>query len=151
MVLGAGLHLGLQIPYLFRLNAKYYPTFGLDNTDVHEVVRLLIPRLFGVAVVQLNFWVNTYIASRLVEGSITGIVFAFALMLMPQAAIAQSIAIAAMPTFSAQVALGKLDQMRSSLASSLRGVLFLSIPAGLGLILLRKPLIISGHPQEVTG
>ncbi len=141
VVLGAGLHLGLQIPYLFRLNAKYYPTFGLDNVDVQEVIRLIIPRLFGVAVVQLNFWVNTFIASRLVEGSLTGIVFAFALMLMPQAAIAQSIAIAAMPTFSAQVALGKLGEMRSSLASSLRGVLFLSIPAALGLILLREPLV----------
>ncbi|MFN2158894.1 MAG: murein biosynthesis integral membrane protein MurJ [Anaerolineales bacterium] len=141
VVLGAGLHMGLQIPYLFRLNARYYSTFGLDNQDVHEVVRLLIPRLFGVAVVQLNFWVNTYIASRLEEGSLTGIVFAFALMLMPQAAIAQSIAIAAMPTFSAQVALGKLGEMRSSLASTLRGVIYLSIPAALGLILLRRPII----------
>jgi putative peptidoglycan lipid II flippase len=60
---------------------------------------------------------------------------------MPQAAIAQSVAIAAMPTFSAQMALGKLDEMRASLAASLRGVLFLAMPASLGLILLRIPLI----------
>jgi len=62
-------------------------------------------------------------------------------MLMPQAAIAQSIAIAALPTFSTQFALGKLEEMRSSLAASLRGVLLLSVPASLGLILLRKPLV----------
>lgn len=141
VVIGAALHLGLQIPYLFRLQGKYYPTFGLDDPAVHEVVRLLLPRLFGVAVVQLNFWINTRIASRLTEGSLTGIVIAFALMLVPQAAIAQSVAIAAMPTFSAQVALGKLDQMRSSLAASLRGVLYLSVPASFGLILLRQPII----------
>lgn len=141
VILGSALHLGLQIPYLFRLEGKYYPTFGLENPAVHEVMRLLIPRLFGVAVVQLNFWVNTRIASRLAEGSLTGIVFAFALMLMPQAAIAQSVAIAAMPTFSTQVALGKLDQMRSSLAASLRGILYLSVPAAFGLILLRRPII----------
>jgi putative peptidoglycan lipid II flippase len=61
-------------------------------------------------------------------------------MLMPQAAIAQSIAIAAMPTFSRQAALGKLDEMRSSLAASLRGVLLLSVPASVGLVLLREPL-----------
>ena len=141
VVLGSALHLALQIPYLFRLRGKYSATFGLDDQAVHEVMRLLLPRLFGVAVVQLNFWINTRIASRLSEGSLTGIVIAFALMLMPQAAIAQSVAIAAMPTFSAQVALGKLDQMRSSLAVSLRGVLFLSIPAAFGLILLREPVI----------
>jgi putative peptidoglycan lipid II flippase len=62
-------------------------------------------------------------------------------MLMPQAAIAQSIAIAAMPTFSAQVALGKLDEMRASLAASLRGVLLLSMPAAVGLMLIRKPIV----------
>jgi putative peptidoglycan lipid II flippase len=63
-------------------------------------------------------------------------------MLMPQAAIAQSIAIASMPTFSEQVALGKLNEMRGSLASALRGALVLSIPASFGLILLRKPVIV---------
>ena len=62
-------------------------------------------------------------------------------MLMPQAAIAQSIATAALPTFSAQIARGKLEEMRSSLSASLRGILLLSIPASLGLVLLRKPII----------
>ena len=46
-----------------------------------------------------------------------------------------------MPTFSAQYALGKMDQMRSSLAASLRGVIYLSIPAAFGLIILRVPII----------
>jgi putative peptidoglycan lipid II flippase len=62
-------------------------------------------------------------------------------MLMPQALIAQSIAIAALPTFSAQFAQNKMDEMRSSLASTLRSVLLLSIPASVGLIILRQPLI----------
>jgi putative peptidoglycan lipid II flippase len=62
-------------------------------------------------------------------------------MLMPQAIIAQSIAIAALPTFSAQFAKNKLHEMRSSLASTLRSVILLSIPATLGLIILRRPLI----------
>ena len=61
-------------------------------------------------------------------------------MLMAQAIIAQSVAIAAMPTFSAQHALGQTDEMRSSLAASLRGVILLALPASVGLILLREPL-----------
>jgi putative peptidoglycan lipid II flippase len=51
------------------------------------------------------------------------------------------VAIAAMPTFSAQHALGKIDEMRNSLAASLRGVILLALPASVGLILLREPLI----------
>ncbi|MCK4899719.1 MAG: murein biosynthesis integral membrane protein MurJ [Anaerolineales bacterium] len=142
VLIGASLHLLLQVPSLIRLGARYTPTLGLKTPAVHEVARLMGPRLLGVAVVQLNFWINIRLASQHPEGSVTGIVIAFALMLMPQAAIAQSIAIAAMPTFSAQYALGKLNEMRHSLASSLRGVLLLSLPASLGLILLRKPLIV---------
>jgi putative peptidoglycan lipid II flippase len=109
--------------------------------DVGEVLRLMGPRLLGVAVVQLNFWINVRLASHFIEGSVTGIVLGFTLMLMPQAAIAQSIAIAALPSFSTQVAQGHLNEMRFSLASSLRWVLILSIPASIGLMILRLPII----------
>jgi putative peptidoglycan lipid II flippase len=101
----------------------------------------MLPRLLGVAVVQLNFWVNTNLASRMEAGSVASLTYGFSLMLMAQAAIAQSVAIAAMPTFSAQHALGKTDEMRSSLAASLRGVLLLAFPASAGLMILRQPLI----------
>jgi putative peptidoglycan lipid II flippase len=142
VVVGASLHLLLQVPSLFRLpHRKYEITLGLHLPTVREVGRLMAPRLLGVAVVQLNFLVNTVLASYQPEGSVTAISLAFPLMIMPQAAIAQSIAIAALPTFSAQFARGKLDEMRASLAATLRGVLLLAIPASLGLILLRRPLV----------
>jgi putative peptidoglycan lipid II flippase len=139
---GSLLHLLVQIPNLLRLpDRRYLPTLGLKFPALRSVARLMGPRIFGVAVVQMNFVVNTIIALSLSEGSTSAIAVAFSLMYMPQAAIAQSIAIAAMPTFSAQVARGRLEEMRSSLASALRSVLLLSIPASLGLILLRRPLV----------
>jgi len=141
VLIGASLHLALQIPALLRQNGAYTPTLGLEEQQVREVARLMGPRLLGVAVVELNFWVNTRLASLQPEGSVASIAIAFALMLMPQAAIAQAIAIAAMPTFSAQVALNKLDEMRVSLAASLRGALLLSIPASIGLMVLRVPIV----------
>ena len=141
VVLGAGLHLLLQIPFLLRQRGTYTPTLGRGDPNVNEVGRLMLPRLLGVAFVQLNFWVNIWLASSLPEGSVTGVTVAFALMLMPQAAIAQSIAIAALPTMAAQFTQGRLIDLRHSLAASLRGVLLLAIPASLGLILLRVPLI----------
>jgi len=94
-----------------------------------------------VAVVQLNFLLNTFLASFQSEGSITAISLAFPLMIMPQAIIAQSIAIAALPTFSAQVAKNEINEMRNSLTSTLQAVLILSIPAATGLILLREPIV----------
>jgi len=141
VVIGAGLYLLIQIPTLLKQKGAYTPTLGLENPSVREVFRLMGPRVLGAAVVQLNFWVNTWLASQMTAGSVAGLQYGFSLMLMAQAVIAQSVAIAAMPTFSAQFALGKLDEMRASLASSLRGVLFFALPASLGLILLRGPIV----------
>lgn len=140
-LLGSGLHLLVQMPGLIRLRGRYSVTLGRDIQEVGEVMRLMGPRILGVAVVQINFIVNTIIALSLPEGSVSAVTLAFALMLMPQAAIAQSLAIAAMPTFSAQVALGKLDEMRAAFAATLRGALLLAIPAAVGVILLRYPII----------
>jgi putative peptidoglycan lipid II flippase len=166
VVIGASLHLLFQLPSLFRLKGKYSFTLGLGIPMVSEVGWLMLPRLFGVSIIQLNFWVNTILCtfqgkSKLEDtllnhllglwvarlkfpfdsGSLTAINFAFALMLVPEAAIAQSIAIAAMPTFSAQASLDRFDELRQSLASSLRATLMLTIPASIGLILLRFPIV----------
>ena len=136
------LHLLIQLPALFRLPARrYFPTLGLHFPAVREVARLMGPRLLGVAIVQLNFVVNTILATGQPVGSLSSIKYAWAVMTMPQVVIAQSIAIAALPTFSAQVARGELGNMRISLAATLRGVLLLSLPATFGLILLREPVI----------
>jgi putative peptidoglycan lipid II flippase len=142
VLLGASLYLLLQVPALLRLKGRtYIPDLGLDNPAVREVMRLMGPRILGVAVVQINFWVNIQLASWMVGGSLTTLNYGFILMLMAQAVIAQSIATAAMPTFSAQVARNDIDGIRASLAATLRGVIFLALPATIGLILLREPIV----------
>jgi putative peptidoglycan lipid II flippase len=60
---------------------------------------------------------------------------------MPEGIIAQSVAMAALPTLAAQFALDKIDDLRAALAASLRGILLLALPASLGLILLRQPVV----------
>jgi putative peptidoglycan lipid II flippase len=141
VVIGALLFLVIQLPALAQLKGDFAFSLGRRDPDVRNVIRLMGPRVFGTAVVQLNFWVNNNLASRMAEGSIISLSYGFMLMLMAQAAIAQSVAIAALPTFSAQYALGKLDEMRMSLASTLRSMFLLVLPASLGLILLAQPIV----------
>lgn len=141
VVLGALLHALVQLPAMLRLPERTYSlSLGLHLPEVREVARLMGPRLIGVSIVQLNFLINTNLASHW-EGAVSAISWSFSLMLIPEAIIAQATAIAALPTFSAQVARGKPDEMRSSLAFLLRAVLSLALPASIGLILLRNPLI----------
>ena len=141
VVIGALLYLLIQIPFLLKQRGTYTPALGLDDPNTRQVILLMGPRLLGVAVVQLNFWVNNILASTMEGGSAAGLSYGFSLMLVAQSAIAQSVAIAALPTFSTQYALGKIDEMRASLAASLRGILLMAVPASVGLIILREPLI----------
>ena len=140
-VLGAALHLLVQLPGLRARQARFYPGLGLRDPSVLLVGRLMAPRLLGAAAVEVNFLVNTILASGQPEGSLAAVTYAFTIMLMPQQLIAQAMAIAALPTFSAQVARGEWEALRRTVGETLRGVVYLALPASLGLILLRRPLV----------
>jgi putative peptidoglycan lipid II flippase len=141
VVLGAVMHLAVQIPALVSLRRSY--RFSLDASDpaVRNVVRLMAPRVVGQSAVQMNFLVNTLLASTQPVGSITALNLAFNLMTTPEAVFAQAGATAAFPTLSAQVSRGEIDSMRSTLLSILRGVFYLALPSSIGMILLATPVI----------
>lgn len=141
-VLGAILHLSVQLPDLFRLPGRRYTlSLGLQNPSVREVALLMGPRLFGVAIIQLNFLVNNIIASGQPTGSLSSIGYAFQIMTVPLYVIGGAIGTATLPTFSGQAARGEFTEMRQSLTATLRGVMLLALPSTLGLILLRQPII----------
>jgi putative peptidoglycan lipid II flippase len=139
-ILGASLHLAIQLPSLRGLKARYWPSLELRNPAVRQVIRLMGPRLIGVAAVQVSLLVNTALASYL-AGGVSALDYAFRIFTMPQVVIAQGISIAALPTFSALVARGEIAEMRASLADTLRGILFLALPATVGLLLLGQPVV----------
>ena len=111
------------------------------DPGVREVLRLMAPRVLGLAAVQLNFLVNTNLASRLGEGAVSALNYAWLLMLLPQGVFAQAVATAAFPTFADQAARGEREALRQALLATLRAVLFLTIPAALGLLVLGRPLV----------
>ncbi len=143
VVLGAALHLGVQIPGLLRLPSRYTWSFGFHLPSVREVSKLIAPRTLGLAAVQLNFIANVNLASHLDDGpaKVAALSYAWVIMLLPQGIFALSIANAVFPTFSAQVARGEHEEMKRTLAGLLRLIAFVTIPASAGLYLLRTPII----------
>jgi putative peptidoglycan lipid II flippase len=141
VVVGAALHLLVQVPGLLRYGAYYVPVLGLSNPSVREVGRLMAPRMLGTAIAQINFVVNNSLASGMGEGAVSAINYAWMLMLLPQGVFAQAVGTAAFPTFAAQAARGERDEMRGALAATLRAVFFLCLPATVGLLVLGRPLV----------
>ncbi len=141
VVVGAFLHLDVQLIGLWWYGAKYRPILGLSDPKVREVGRLMAPRVIGLAAVQVNFWVNTLLASSLATGSIAALNYAWLLMLLPQGIVAQGVATAAFPTFAALEAQGRHEELRRTITGTLRGILFLAIPAAVALLAWGAPLV----------
>jgi putative peptidoglycan lipid II flippase len=141
-VIGSLLHLAVQLPALRDLDWMYAPILGIRLEGVREVGRLMGPRVLGMAITQLNFLVNINLGSRIgVEGVVTALNYGWLLMLLPQGIFAQAIATVLFPSFSAQAAREELDEMRNTLVTALQVLLYLTLPATVGLIVLRKPLV----------
>jgi putative peptidoglycan lipid II flippase len=141
VVAGAIAHLLVQIPGLWIKRARYTASLAIRDRGVREVGRLMGPRVLGLFFVQLQFLVNTILASHLLPGSLSALNFAWLTMLLPQGVFAQAVATAAFPTFSAQAAAGQRAALRATFGQTLRAVIFLSVPAAVGLFILRGPLV----------
>jgi putative peptidoglycan lipid II flippase len=140
-ILSAVLHLLVQTPGLFQLNARLRPLPDWRMDGVMDVLRLMLPRVLGLAVVQINFVVNIILASNMVEGSLVALNTAFMLMFFALGIIGQSVGSAVFPTLSALVAKDDWDGYKNRLANAMRSVLFLSLPATVVFIILGEPIV----------
>lgn len=134
VVAGALGHLLVQLPQLLRTGVVYTPSADLHDAGVREVLRLMGPRVLGLFFVQMQFLVNTILASGLATGSLSALNYAWLIMLLPLGIFAQSVATAVFPTFAAQIAAGDADALRRTLSQTLRTVLFLIIPSAVALL-----------------
>lgn len=141
VVLGATGHLLVQLPGLAGYKMRYRPAFIWRDPDLREVGRLMAPRVLGLAAVQLNFVVTAVLAATLPAGSLTAFNYGWIIMLLPQGIIAQSVATALFPTLAALAAQGEQAEMRRIFGITLRNLLFLTLPAAVGLIILSEPIV----------
>jgi putative peptidoglycan lipid II flippase len=140
-VLSALLHLAVQLPGLSQIKAKLrvLPRFSVPG--VWDVLRLMGPRVLGIAVVQINFVVNIILTSGMVEGSIVALTTAFNLMFFALGLIGQSVGSAVFPTLAALYAAEDWDGYKDRLANAMRSVLFLAFPATVAFIVFGEPIV----------
>ncbi len=140
-VMGALLHLGVQVPELRRIGLRWRPSLNLRAPGVGEVITLMGPRVIGQGVVQINFVVIVAFTSGMVEGALTAVQTAFILMFTALGVIGQSVGTAVFPSLATLAAREDWPSYRRTLGGALRSVLFLAIPASVGLIVLAEPLV----------
>ncbi|HZT08131.1 MAG TPA: murein biosynthesis integral membrane protein MurJ [Chloroflexota bacterium] len=140
-VVGAFLHLGVQVPGALRVGMRYSLTLGLDLQGTRDVIRLMLPRVIGLGVSQVNQLINVALASFLVVGSIAYLNYAWLILMVPLGIFAMGLSTALFPTLARQSAEARADEERATFLFGLRLILYTTIPAAIGLIVLGRPIV----------
>lgn len=141
VVVGSFLNFAVQIPALVRAKIRYYPILNPNHPGLKQILILMIPVVIGLSVTQINLFVNQNLASGLHEGSISALRLAQRIMQLPVGIFGISVAMAVFPTMTEQVARNNISEFKRLFSLGLRGVFVITIPAALGLMALREPLI----------
>lgn len=141
VVLGAFLHMLIQLPATLKTGYRYQWVFNYRHEGVRKMARLILPRTFGLAVGQINQLVITIIASTLIAGSIAVFNLANNLQSFPINVFGVSLAIAAFPLMSSAFAEENKEKFVVHFSVTLRRVLFLIIPASVLILLLRAQIV----------
>jgi len=141
--IGSAIQLAMQVPSLLRHGMSFAPKFSLSDPGVQKVAHLIGPAFFGTGVYQINLFVDTIFAyaPKMPSGSITSLYIAERVMQLVLGSYAIALSTALLPAMSHQIAAGQWGEMKRTFGFSLRIVSFITIPAALGLILLRRPII----------
>ena len=143
VVLGALLHVGLQVPFYTRERAQAAAPMPLGEAwrKTRAVLALSLPRTAALGAGQLSLLALTFMASFLAAGSIAVFTFAFNLFSVPLAIIGVSYSVAAFPTLSRLHAAGEHSEFLRHIEAALRHMLFWTIPATVFVIVLRAQLV----------
>jgi len=143
VTLGGAAQCGVQLPALWRegFSFSFRRPVWPPHPGVVQMGRLILPTFLGLSVVQVNLFVNTFLASTLPDGSVSFLYYGMRLIHLPLGLFAVALSTALLPALAAQAAAGQMKPFCDSVSSSLRLLVFMTVPAMAGLIVLRAPIV----------
>lgn len=140
-VIGAALHLLIQVPGVIAVRARWTFRLGLTDPELWRIIRLMIPLVVGMFAFSYSFIVMNNIASRLGEGAVSALSWGWRLMQIPETLIGTAMGTVILPTLAALSAIGSISGKRDAMSGALRFILLATIPSAIGMIVVGRPLI----------
>ncbi|HIQ06168.1 MAG TPA: murein biosynthesis integral membrane protein MurJ [Anaerolineae bacterium] len=145
VLVGTFLHLGVQSPVLAGEResgrAGERRSRGAGEKRSRRVGRLAWPLFLGYTAHHVAIFVDRAMASALEPGSVAAIFLADHLVLVIGQLLGQALATTLFPELALLSAQGDRKRLRQALVMALRWMLLLGLPAAVGLIIVRRPLI----------
>ncbi|OUM95144.1 MAG: murein biosynthesis integral membrane protein MurJ [Firmicutes bacterium ZCTH02-B6] len=131
----------IQAPFVARSARRFPWRIQLRHPGLLKVVRLMIPTIIGLSIVQLNTIILTALASTLAEGHITALNLANRLIQLPLGVFGMGMSMVIFPVMARLAALGDWQEFSRTLGTGLRTVLFVTVPSAAGLVALGEPIV----------
>jgi len=142
VVIGALLHLLIQLPLVFKLGFIFYPfLWDFSHPGVKEVIHLMLPRTLALAISQIEATVDVFLATSLSAGSLTIFYFAQHLMNLPVGLFGSTIGTAALPALAQNTARKETEEFKKTFLSSFFQIFYLTLPVCAVLLVLRIPVV----------
>lgn len=140
VIFGGVLQMGVVAWQLFVDGWLPRYSLKLRVPGVARVFGNMLPGLFGLGVFQVMTIVSTKFAARLSEGAQSYIYAADRVLELPQSLIAVSLGAALLPRFSELNTFGERTKFLEEANQAVRLLLFLSLPAAVGMYVLALPI-----------
>lgn len=141
IVIGGVIQLGIQFPVLKRKGLRFRFTLNWKHPAVKKIVYLMGPSVLGLAIVQLNIVVDRFLAWAISPEAPSTLYYGNRLVQLPLGIFGIALATATLPVLASQVARKKIEEFKKTFSYALRTVILVTVPASVGLIVLRRPII----------
>ena len=129
------------LPSLRRVGLFPRPQWGMQDTGVRRIMKLMLPGIIGSSVAQINLLFDTLIASFLVAGSVSWLYYSDRLVEFPLGVFAIALATVILPSLSRSHATDSTTEFSRTVDWGLRLVLLIAVPSATGLFLLARPML----------
>ena len=144
VLIGGVAQLLFQMPFLYKIGMLprfWLHWFDWSNPGVKKILCLMGPALLGASAMQINLLAGTMFASFLPSGSISWLYYSDRLLEFPIGIFGVALATVVLPHLSEKYTAQSAEGFSNSIDWALKWVLFLAIPASIGLLLLAGPIL----------
>jgi putative peptidoglycan lipid II flippase len=141
VLIGGFLQMAVLIPAVAK--SGHFPRLNLrwSTPDVARVFKGVLPVVFGMSIMQLTAIVNMRFTSQLPSGSQSYLFLAARILELPLSLFVVSVTTAILPTLSKHFSDGDRPGMTETISHYLRLVLFVALPAAVGMFVLAQPIV----------
>ncbi len=141
-VLLAGIaQVAFQLPALKRFGCSFRFSSHWNDPRIRQMLLLMGPAALGMAVTQFNVLIDRMLALWIGGWAPAALFYSERMIYFPLGIIATALATVLLPTFSTYATEKKSAAMRETITHSLRHLIYIMVPAALGLLVL-APIIL---------